>query len=193
MAHLGLLVARPWREVACVTVEPTIANFLAAAHQALTHASPQVAMQALLHTTVETLCARPGRWIEHADDEMLLASSAQLTVYHIALSPHIHYPPHDHRVPAMIGLYHGAETSFSYRRNGRALVRAMRHDYIAPCVAALPADAIHSVVNLGGVRSAAIHIYFGDLTAVERSVWDADLREERRFDNRFYFEQARRL
>jgi predicted metal-dependent enzyme (double-stranded beta helix superfamily) len=57
----------------------------------------------------------------------------------------------------------------------------------------LPADVIHSVVNMGAARSAAIHVYFGNLTAVERSVWDLDLREERRFDNRFYFEQARRL
>jgi predicted metal-dependent enzyme (double-stranded beta helix superfamily) len=46
---------------------------------------------------------------------------------------------------------------------------------------------------MGSARSAAIHVYFGDLTAVERSIWDLDLREERRFDNRFYFEQARRL
>ena len=174
-----------------MTVQPTIEGFLAAARQALAGASPQQAMRALLDATVETLYARTGRWIEHDSDEMLLASSPDLTIYHIALSPRIHYPPHDHRVPAMIALYQGAETSFSYRRSGRALVRGKRHDYAAPYVAALPADAIHSVVNLGDVRSAAIHVYFGDLTAVERSVWDADLREERRFDNGFYFEQAR--
>ena len=147
-----------------MTVQPTIEGFLAAARQALAGASPQQAMRALLDATVETLYARTGRWIEHDSDEMLLASSSELTIYHIALSPRIHYPPHDHRVPAMIALYQGAETSFS---------------------------AIHSVVNLGDARSAAIHVYFGDLIAVERSVWDADLREERRFDNGFYFEQAR--
>jgi predicted metal-dependent enzyme (double-stranded beta helix superfamily) len=174
-------------------VQPTIESFLAAAREALSSASPQQAMQALLDATVEALVARTDRWIEHDSDEMLLASSAELTVYHVALTPRIHYPPHDHRVPAMIALYQGAETSFSYRRNGRALVRVERRDHAAPCVAALPADAIHSVVNLGDVRSAAIHVYFGDLTAVERSIWDADLREERRFDNRFYFEQARTL
>jgi predicted metal-dependent enzyme (double-stranded beta helix superfamily) len=171
----------------------TIEGFLAAARQALAGASPQQAMRSLLDATVEALHARTSRWIEHDEDEMLLASSAQLTVYHIALSPRIHYPPHDHRVPAMIALYQGAETSFSYRRNGRALVQSKRHDHTAPCVASLPADAIHSVVNPGDARSAAIHVYFGDLTAVERSIWDADLREERPFDNRFYFEQARKL
>ena len=172
---------------------PTIEDFLTAARQAVAGASPEQTMRALLDATVAELYSRTSRWIEHDNDEMLLASSPTLTVYHIALSPRVHYPPHDHRVPAMIALYHGAETSFSYRRNGRALVRGMRHDYDAPCVAALPADLIHSVVNPGDARSAVIHVYFGDLTAVERSIWDADLREERRFDNRFYFEQARKL
>jgi len=150
-------------------------------------------MRALLDATVQALSARTGRWIEHDDDEMLLVASPQLTVYHIALSPRIHYPPHDHRMPAMIALYQGSETSLAYRRNGRGLVLEKRHDHAAPCVAAMPADAIHSVVNLGDARSAAIHVYFGDLTTVERSIWDADLREERPFDNRFYFEQAKEL
>jgi predicted metal-dependent enzyme (double-stranded beta helix superfamily) len=174
-------------------VQPTIESLLAAARRALSSASPQQAMRALLDATVEALHARTDRWIEHDSDEMLLASSAELTVYHVTLTPRIHYPPHDHRGHAMIALYQGAETSFSYRRNGSELVRAERHDHAAPCVAALPADAIHSVVNLGETRSAAIHVYFGDLTTVERSIWDADLHGERQFDNRFYFEQARRL
>jgi predicted metal-dependent enzyme (double-stranded beta helix superfamily) len=173
--------------------EPTVETFLAAARRALDSASPEHAIRGLLTATVRALSARPGRWIEHDEDELLLAASPQLTVYHIALSPRIHYPPHDHRVPAMIALYRGSETSFSYRRDGSALVRTGRHDYAAPSVATLPDDAIHSVVNMGDERSAAIHVYFGDLAAVRRSIWDADLREERRFDNRFYFEEARQL
>lgn len=150
-------------------------------------------MRSLLEATVAALHARSGKWIDHDEDEKLLVSTPQLTVYHITLSPRIHYPPHEHRMPAMIGLYQGTETSFSYRRDGGALVQTRRHDHAAPCVAALPADVIHSVVNMGDARSAAIHVYFGDLTAVERSVWDLDLLGERRFDNRFYFEHARRL
>jgi predicted metal-dependent enzyme (double-stranded beta helix superfamily) len=150
-------------------------------------------MRALLETMVATLHSREGRWLEHEGDELLLTSSRDLTIYHIALSPHVHYPPHEHRIPALIALYHGTETSFSYQRSGNRLVRAQRHDYTAPCVATLPADVIHSVVNPGDAPSAAIHVYFGDLTAVERSLWSAELGEEQRFDNRFYFEQARRF
>lgn len=176
-----------------MTLQPTLESFLSDAHRALASASPERTVRALLDAAVEALHTRSSRWIEHDEDEMLLVSSPELTVYHIALSPRVHYPPHEHRMPAMIGLYQGSETSFSYRRDGRALVQTERHDHAAPCIAALPADVIHSVVNMGSERSAAIHVYFGDLTAVERSIWDLDLREERRFDNRFYFEQARRL
>ena len=174
-------------------VEPTVDGFLTATRQALAGASPHEAMRTLLDTTAAALHARSGTWIEHDEDEKLLVSTPQLTVYHITLSPRIHYPPHEHRMPAMIGLYQGMETSYSYRRDGKALVQTQRHDHAAPCVAALPADVIHSVVNMGGARSAAIHVYFGDLTKAERSIWDFDLREERRFDNRFYFAQARRI
>lgn len=176
-------------------MHPTIpiSDFLAAAGVAMADPSPQRAMRSLLEETVQALHGRPRRWIEHEGDEMVVLASAQLTVYHIALSPGIHYPPHDHRVPAMIGLYHGTETSFSYRRSGQGLLLAGRDAHAAPSVAVLPVDAIHSVVNMGAERSAAIHVYFGDLLTVERSIWDADLREERPFDNDFYFEQARRL
>jgi len=171
----------------------TIDGFVAAARQAVASSSPQEAMRGVLDQTVRALHGQARRWIEHDGDEMLVASLPILTVYHIMLSPGIHYPPHDHRVPAMIGLYHGTETSFSYRRSGRDLVLTGRDDHAAPSVAALPADAIHSVVNAGEERSAAIHVYFGNLLTVERSIWDADLRDERPFDNDFYFEQARRL
>jgi predicted metal-dependent enzyme (double-stranded beta helix superfamily) len=176
-----------------MTEIPTVEAFLARARQALGHASPREAMRVLLETMVTALHAQPRPWIAHEDDEVVLLSSPDLTVYHITLSPRIHYPPHDHRMPAMIGLYRGMETSFSYRRNGPSLVEIGRHDHAAPCVAALPAEVIHSVVNPGEARSAAIHVYFGDLGKVARSIWDAELREERPFDNRFYFEQARRL
>jgi predicted metal-dependent enzyme (double-stranded beta helix superfamily) len=46
---------------------------------------------------------------------------------------------------------------------------------------------------MGTARSAAIHVYFGDLKTVARSIWDRDLQQERPFDNDFYFEHAQRM
>jgi predicted metal-dependent enzyme (double-stranded beta helix superfamily) len=176
-----------------MTFPPTIETFIAAAKDALAGGSPHAALRALLDEMVQALSGQSRPWLEHEGDELLLASSPEMTVYHITLTPRIHYPPHDHRMPAMIGLYQGSETSFSYRRNGPGLVELRRHDYGAPSIAELPADAIHSVVNMGEARSAAIHVYFGDLITAERSIWDRELRQERPFDNGFYFEQATRL
>jgi predicted metal-dependent enzyme (double-stranded beta helix superfamily) len=176
-----------------MTVPPSVDTFLAATHRALTGPSPRPALRSLLEPTVQTLAGRSRRWIDQDEDEVLLTSSPGMTVYHITLSPRIHYPPHDHRMPAMIALYRGTETSFSYRRIGRALELVGQHDYAAPCIAELPDDVIHSVVNMGTARSAAIHVYFGDLKKAARSIWDCDLREERPFDNAFYFAQAMRL
>ena len=176
-----------------MTVPPSTDTFLDAVRQAMTGPSPRPELRSVLEEMVQALAGQSRPWIEHAEDEVLLASSPEMTVYHITLSPRIHYPPHDHRMPAMIALYQGTETSFSYRRIGRALERIQRHDYAAPSIAELPDDAIHSVVNMGTARSAAIHVYFGNLITAQRSIWDRALREERPFDNGFYFEQALRL
>ena len=176
-----------------MSVPSTTDAFLGDVRRALTGPAPQQALRTLLDGMVSALSGRGRPWLAHDGDELQLAAAPEMTVYHITLSPRIHYPPHDHRMPAMIALYQGTETSFSYRRIGRSLEHVQRHDYAAPCIATLPADAIHSVVNMGAARSAAIHVYFGDLTAAERSIWDRDLRQERPFENGFYFDQAIRL
>jgi predicted metal-dependent enzyme (double-stranded beta helix superfamily) len=127
------------------------------------------------------------------EDETLLHASADLTVYSLRLTPRIHYPPHDHRMAAVIGLYEGVETNYFYRREGPRLVRTTVSDSHAPEVVVLPADTIHSVVNPGRNYSRAIHVYLGPLTKIARSVWTADRLQERPFENSFYFAQARAL
>jgi predicted metal-dependent enzyme (double-stranded beta helix superfamily) len=127
------------------------------------------------------------------EDETLLHESAELTVYSLRLTPCILYPPHDHRMTAVIGLYEGFETNYFFRRDGRRLVSTGVSESCAPEVVVLPPDAIHSVANPGQSYSRAIHVYLGPLTKIARSVWAADGMRERPFDNSFYFEQARPL
>jgi predicted metal-dependent enzyme (double-stranded beta helix superfamily) len=127
------------------------------------------------------------------EDETLLHASAGLTVYSLRLTPRIHYPPHDHRMAAVVGLYEGVETNCFYRREGPRLVRTSVSDSHAPEVVVLPADTIHSVANPGRIYSRAIHVYLGPLTQIARSVWTAEGLQERPFENSFYFAQARAL
>ena len=49
---------------------------------------------------------------EEDDDEVLLHASPNLTIYHITLSPGLQYPPHNHLMDALIGIYKGGETNF---------------------------------------------------------------------------------
>ena len=127
------------------------------------------------------------------EDETLLHESAELTVYSLRLTPRILYPPHDHRMTAIIGLYEGVETNYLFRRDGSGLARTENHNSSAPDVLVLPPETIHAVTNPGKSYSRAIHVYLGPLTKVERSVWSADGTGERPFDNAYYFEQARDL
>jgi predicted metal-dependent enzyme (double-stranded beta helix superfamily) len=124
------------------------------------------------------------------EDEILLHESAELTVYRLRLTPGIHYPPHDHRMTAIIGLYEGSETNYFYRREGANVISTTRKDSYAPDVLVLAPDTVHSVANPGQSYSGAIHLYLGPLTQIERSIWAADGTGERPFDNSFYFEQA---
>jgi hypothetical protein len=73
-----------------------------------------------------------------ASDEALLHVSAELTAFHIRLPPGIQYPPHDHGMVALLGLYRGSETNLVYRRAGTSLIETGRIEYQAPTVAALP-------------------------------------------------------
>jgi predicted metal-dependent enzyme (double-stranded beta helix superfamily) len=169
-----------------------VSAFVSQALEASALPNAETAMWTLLEATVTSLRAHGRRWVDHAEEELLVHASPPLTIYHITLPPGVSYPPHDHRMPAMIALYEGAETNCTYRRRGAGLELAQAREYRAPCVATLPADTIHSVLNPGSARSAAIHVYLGDLTSMQRSIWDSALCQERPFDNTFYFQQARR-
>jgi predicted metal-dependent enzyme (double-stranded beta helix superfamily) len=155
-------------------------------------AEPMERIRALLRAALQE--PNLGRQLPASqEDETLLHASAALTVYSLRLTPRIHYPPHDHRMTAVIGLYEGVESNVIYRRDGPRLLRTAVRDSRAPEVIVLPPDTIHSVANPGRGYSRALHVYLGPLTTIARSVWTADGLQERPFDDDFYLAQARTL
>jgi predicted metal-dependent enzyme (double-stranded beta helix superfamily) len=165
-------------------------RFIEECLKSVSDANPVERVRRLLQTAVDDPSISTVLPAE-AEDETLLHASEQLTVYSLRLTPGILYPPHEHKMTAVIGLYEGAETNYFYRRDGSSLTRTTVNESRAPEVLVLPPDAIHSVANPGQSYSRAIHVYLGPLTKIERSVWAADGTQERPFDNTFYFEQAR--
>jgi predicted metal-dependent enzyme (double-stranded beta helix superfamily) len=128
---------------------------------------------------------------EEEDDEVLLHAGPGLTIFHITLSPGLQYPPHNHLMDALIGIYQGGETNFSYEVESGRLGAAQRTDHVAPALVQLPPACVHSVANAGSARSGAIHVYLGDLTRVRRQLWSLQGGEAEPFGNARYLAGAR--
>jgi len=133
-----------------------------------------------------------GRLIhEEGDDEVLLHASEALTIYHITLTPGLHYPPHNHLMDALIGIYLGRETNFFYAGSDGRLQMPQTHDVIAPAVVHLHPGAVHSVANTGSARSGALHVYLGNLPQTRRQMWRFAGERPEAFDNERYLAGAR--
>ncbi|MES0028384.1 autotransporter [Mesorhizobium sp. M0040] len=128
---------------------------------------------------------------EEDDDEVLLHASPNLTIYHITLSPGLQYPPHNHLMDALIGIYKGSETNFIYPVAGSELDVPERQDIAAPAVVHMASNTVHAVANTGGARSGALHVYLGDLTRTHRQLWSPDSNQAEPFDNDRYLAGAR--
>jgi predicted metal-dependent enzyme (double-stranded beta helix superfamily) len=130
------------------------------------------------------------------ENEILLFHSSRLTIYRVMVLHGLQYPPHEHRMSVLIGLYAGCETNQLYRRSksdNSRIEHTGQFDIKPRQVRFLDADVIHSVCNLYKEPSAALHVYLGDLPTQERSLWTLDLDQERRFDEEHYFAWARPL
>ena len=124
-------------------------------------------------------------------DEMLLHASERLVVVHLRLSPNVHYPPHEHGMEAIVGIYAGTEHSISYRLEHGRPVAIGEHDAQAGEVTILPGDAIHSVANAGESFSYGLHVYAGDLIHQPRHIWHPETGEAHPYSDECYFEFAR--
>ncbi|PBC22182.1 MULTISPECIES: autotransporter [unclassified Mesorhizobium] len=154
-------------------------------------ANPFEDVKAVLSDYTNRFHARGGLAHEEEDDELLLHASPQLTIYHITLSPGVQYPPHNHLMDALIGIYWGGETNFIYPLAGQKVDEPERQDFSAPALVHMSSSTIHSVANTGSARSGALHVYLGDLPGADRQLWSlADNRPEP-FDNARYMAGAR--
>ena len=150
-------------------------------------------IEKVLHDLTKCFHSSGGLVHEEEDDEVLLHASTSLTIYHITLSPGLQYPPHNHLMDALIGIYKGGETNFVYPVADGKLEVPERRDFTAPAVVHLPPHAVHSVANTGSARSGALHVYLGDLSRAARQLWNFQSNQAEPFDNARYLAGARPL
>ncbi|WP_223262305.1 autotransporter [Variovorax beijingensis] len=130
---------------------------------------------------------------EASDDEVLLCANDTLTIYHITLTPGLQYPPHNHLMDALIGIYRGKETNFIYPLSEGRLQVPEQREAIAPEVVHLPPDTVHAVANPGTARSGALHVYLGNLLRTKRQMWRFAGDWPDVFDNHRYLAEARAI
>lgn len=104
-----------------------------------------------------------------------LYAGTEVTIMKIVWGPAMTIPPHDHRMWACNGIYIGREQNQLFRRVDGSIVESGGLDIGEGEVGLLGVDAIHSVTNPRTHElTAAIHVYGGDFTNVERSMWTGD-------------------
>jgi predicted metal-dependent enzyme (double-stranded beta helix superfamily) len=173
---------------------PALASAVLDLIDARAASDPLDALRDVLSTHIQRFHSMGGLIEEAVDDEVLLHVSPTLTVYHITLSPGIQYPPHNHLVDALVGIYKGSEMNLIYSpRDAGRVAAAARQDVCAPSVIHMDANAVHAVANIGPGRSGALHVYLGDLPGTRRQLWDADGLHPGAFDNVRYLAGARSI
>jgi len=105
-----------------------------------------------------------------------------LSIINVVWPPFISLKPHNHNMPAVIGVYQGRENNIFWRRiaeSAEGKIEAAGAESIGPGgVVLLGRDIIHSVSNPLDGYTAAIHVYRGNFFTKERSEWNpADLNE----------------
>jgi predicted metal-dependent enzyme (double-stranded beta helix superfamily) len=111
------------------------------------------------------------------DGYEVLTSSPHLTVQRIPWLPGLLTSAHEHRMWAVIGVYRGAELNHFYERTRDGLKECEDRTVACGEVLVLDADVIHAVENPHREATAALHVYGGELLAVERNAWGPDGRE----------------
>ena len=103
----------------------------------------------------------------------VLHRSSELTILNVLWPAGMIVMPHNHALWAVIAVYNGREDNILWRQlpedaNGRIEAAGARA-LAAGDTVVFGADVIHSVVNPLGRMTGAIHVYGGDLYAVNRN------------------------
>jgi len=107
-----------------------------------------------------------------------LHRSRTLTIFSATWTPQMNLVPHNHRMWALIGIYTGREDNILWRAKPEKIEAFGAKALFEGDVAALPADAIHSVTNPLRRFTGGLHIYGGDFFDTTRSQWNPETLHE---------------
>lgn len=104
-------------------------------------------------------------------EEVMLFEDNTVSIWHEMFLPTEELPPHDHQLPAIIGVYKGVERNRLFRQNSGKLVPNGSLTLGPGDIFVFGARDVHTVQALEGRPSYGLHVYLGALTKVERSLF----------------------
>jgi predicted metal-dependent enzyme (double-stranded beta helix superfamily) len=169
-------------------------RFIADVKQARTESDSQAAVQELVARAVSEPASVLRELGEPTEGGItVLYKDDTVTISKVVWTPLMVLVPHNHLMWAVIGIYTGREDNILWKPSGPTIEAATAASLSPKEVLPLPDTVIHSVTNPINKLTGAIHVYGGDLTAVQRSQWDAETLREKPFDFekvRKYFQEA---
>ena len=150
--------------------------------------NPRASVKTLLEATVADLDRVRAGMPEFEDNELILHEDETVSIWHCRFMPGQTVPAHDHQMLATIAVYSGAERNDFYkadpetggiRKSSEVVLEAGNVLQIGP-------NAIHAVGCASEEPCLGIHVYLGELTKVERSLFDTGTGEVMTFSDDNY-------
>lgn len=145
----------------------------------------------VLRTYFDTLMEDPDAVRDAFPPELtgdqILFEDDSVSVWRTSFEPGVSVPTHDHQMSAVICVYQGqerndffeADPSGGLRRSSEVVLERGSVFSIGP-------SAIHSVTCISDEPALGLHVYLGNLTNVERTLFDIDKGTAMKFDDENY-------
>jgi predicted metal-dependent enzyme (double-stranded beta helix superfamily) len=121
------------------------------------------------------------------DDDTILFEDESVSIWHCRFRPGYTAPPHDHQMSAIIGVYKGAERNDFFENDlHRGIRKCSEVELAAGNFLEIGPSAIHAVRCASDAPSCGIHVYLGELTNVDRSLFNTDENKVLKFNEANY-------
>ena len=162
-------------------------QFIESARSAATKARPVSAVKQLMvqtFTDPQSIAVAVGPFNEA---DKCLFEDDEVSVYWVRFAPNELVPPHNHRIPAFVGVYEGTEVNLLYRQTEDGHLEQVKRRIMGPGeTMSMGGDGIHAVYADGDAPSLGLHIYLGPLSSVSRQLFDPETGHSMSFTDENY-------
>ncbi len=141
----------------------------------------------LLQQAVEDPSRIQAGMPDFAENDVILFEDETVSIWHCRFMPGFSVPAHDHQMTATIGVYRGAERNDFYQPGQDGDLEKKSEVILSEGkVLQIGPNAIHAVGCASEDPCCGIHVYLGELTTVERSLFDTQTGEQMSFSDKNY-------